>query len=360
MKAQLRSLCLLLLIVVCGILFPSFQQKTENLDWKNSVKYGWCVYTFGAKDTSNINAINRSKPSMIRWFVEWDRLDAKKNGNSLRTYHLNSFKPFFKSVADNNITLIVQMWVKERFWEGDGNGGVQWAKPNKTTNYPSDINASYGGFVRDLIAAMKVEGVLESNIIVEGWNEPDLLWGVPDSRANYQEPWKVFSGGKKGFSKWTGGSAEKWSALHKVLNTSNPNVRWSNGCVGIQERYSSWIKPCYNIPEVSVLDLHYYLWQAKSAKQYCDSIDVIIERWDKLLPSGKKPYPFFIGEVARLSSGTESECIISTEDAAMIREICGILQTKYKERFIGVTVHGPIRMWSSDAWYNESYSGVKP
>lgn len=283
-------------------------------------------------------------------------MDIRKNGQSLRKFYIDRCRPFFRVCADQQITLVVQMWVKDRFWLGDGNGGVQWAKPAKTANYPSDIDASYGSFVRELVKAMNDEGIKDENIIMEAWNEPDLLWGVPGSPPNYHEPWKFLS--KKGFSKWMGGSGEKWDALHQVLNQTNPNIRWANGSVGIHERYRSWIVPCYRINKISILDFHYYLWSCKTPEQYCDSISRIIDRWDEeLFPPGREPLPFFIGECARLSSGKPEDVIISAQDADMMRKICQMLYEKYGRRFMGMTAHGPIRMWKEAAWYEEQYSG---
>jgi hypothetical protein len=292
---------------------------------------------------------------MMRWFVEWDRMDYRKNGQPARKSEIDRCRPFFKLCAELNTILVVQIWVKERFWEGDGNGGVQWAKPDKMTNYPKNIDESYGSFVRDLVKTMNEEGIKDENIIMEAWNEPDLLWGVSDKQPNYHEPWKFLD--KKGFSKWMGGSGEKWDALHQVLNQSNPNIVWANGSVGIHERYRSWIAPCYKIKKISIIDLHYYLWSCKTPKQYCDSVSKIIERWDdEIPPPGREPMPFFIGECARFSSGKTEDLIINSQDAAMMREVCRLLHEKYGTRFLGMTAHGPIKMWKDAAWYEEIYS----
>lgn len=332
------------------LLLPLFQ----NLYSQNVYKVGWCVYSFEACSPRHLGMLQKCKPSIIRWFIEWDRHDIVKNGQSLRKYNIEKYKPFFELCAKQNITLIVQIWVKERLWNGDGNGGTQWAKPDKLTNYPANIDQSYGTFVRELVDFMSNCGIPDKNIILEAWNEPDLLWGVAGSPPNYHEPWKVLS--KKGFSKWTGGSGEKWQQLHTVLKNTHTDIRWANGSVGIHERYNSWIKPTYQIPQVTILDLHYYLWSCKTAQEYCDSLDKIIQRWDRELPQGKKPYPFFIGECARYSSGTEEKMMISTEDAKMMREICDMLSKKYTFRFMGMTAHAPVKMWEKGvAWFDEKY-----
>ncbi|GIV43636.1 MAG: hypothetical protein KatS3mg035_0759 [Bacteroidia bacterium] len=334
------------------LLFSSLFFVQNNPDFK----VGWCVYSFEAHSQRHLDMIQKCKPSIIRWFMEWDRHDVIKNGQSLRKQRLEAYKPFFELCAKQNITLVVQIWVKDRLWAGDGDGGTQWAKPDKFTNYPANIQQSYGTFVRELVDIMNLCGVPDKNIILEAWNEPDLLWGIPNTNPpNYHEPWKVFS--KKGFSKWTGGSGQKWQELHTVLGDTHKDIRWANGSVGIHERYSSWIAPAYNIPQITVLDLHYYLWSTKTAQEYCDSVSRIIERWDKYLPAGKKPYPFFIGECAKFSSGNEENMIVRKEHAQMMREACTILSQKYKERFLGMTAHAPVKMWEKGiAWFDEKYT----
>jgi hypothetical protein len=110
------------------------------------------------------------------------------------------------------------------------------------------------------------------------------------------------------------------------------------------------------VPQISVLDLHYYLWNAKNAAEYCEGVHKIIQRWDAQLPQGKKPYPFFIGEIARYSSGKKENLIISKADAQMMREACKMLSEYYGKRFLSVTAHGPIEMWQNGkAWYHEDY-----
>lgn len=316
---------------------------------------GWCVYTYEASSEKHLEMLRTCKPTVIRWFMEWDRVDIIKNGISLRERKLKAFKPFFEICAQQKITLIIQIWVKEGMWTGDEEGGVSWAKPDKFSNYPKNITDSYGNFVNELIQLMISCGIPKNQIILEAWNEADLLWGVKEKTPNYHEPWKLFT--KKGFSKWTGGSGEKWKLLHQVLKNHLSDIRWANSSVGILERYKSWIKPTYQIPEISILDFHYYLWNSQSARQYCDSIAQILERWDKELPPGKIPYPFFIGECARYSKGSTTQLTLSTQDAQMMREIYLILKEKYPNRFMGMIAHGPISMWQKGyAWYHENYS----
>lgn len=101
---------------------------------------------------------------MIRWFVEWDRHDVIKNGHSLRSQRIQYYKPFFELCARQGIVVIIQMLVKERFWGGDDLKGTVWAKSDLYSNYPSDINASYGRFVRELIEYMLACGISEKKI----------------------------------------------------------------------------------------------------------------------------------------------------------------------------------------------------
>lgn len=345
----------ILILFYLGLNFPSFAHSSldKPMEWNDWVKTGWCVYSTQSYDTSHISMIEKHEPGIIRWFVEWDRFDTYKKGKSLRSLNLDRCRPFFKICAKKNTTIVIAMWVKERFWEGDMYGGTQWAKQGKLYNYPAQTDKSYGSFVRDLIKVMKEEGMTEENIIAEGWNEPDLLWGLKENIANYHSPWKVMD--KKGFNKWTGGSGEKWKALFSVLDSTNKDVRWANGCVGLHLKHDSWVKPSYEIENISIIDLHYYLWQSKTAEQYCDSVVKIIERYDSQLPEGKDPLKIFIGEINRVSSGTTEQQTISSDDAKIMREACKILFRKYGQRFIGITAHGPIQMWKKSVWYLEEY-----
>jgi hypothetical protein len=76
-------------------------------------------------------------------------------------------------------------------------------------------------------------------------------------------------------------------------------------------------------------------------------VSKVIQRWDALLPSGKNPYPFFLGEFARFSSGNTEKLIISKEDAKIMRQACELLHKKYGKRFLGAIAHGPIQMWEN-------------
>ncbi|MCX8080307.1 MAG: hypothetical protein N3F09_03620 [Bacteroidia bacterium] len=323
--------------------------------WKSRVKKGWCVYTSECYDTLNLRAIRRSRPDMIRWIVEWDRMDVVKDGQSLRKKHIDRCIPFFKVCAEQGITVVVQLWVKDRLWGGDGNGGTQWAKPSKMANYPANIDQSYGSFVRDLVKAMNDAGIKDENIIMEAWNDPDLLLESNSAQSNYAEPWEIMK--KKGFNKWTGGSGEKWNELHQVLNKTNPNIPWASCGIGVNEISRPWILPCYRTNKISIIDLHYDLWNFKTPKEYCDSVSKIIDRWDEEIPPpGREPMPFFIGECARVSGGKSENLAVKTQDAAMMREICRLLHEKYGMRFLGMTAHGPISMWKEAAWFEEQYS----
>ncbi len=136
--------------------------------------------------------------------------------------NIQRYKTFLELCAKQDITVIVQIWVKERLWGGDNYGGTEWAKVDKLTNYPADIDKSYGSFVRDLVKFMKDSGISDNNIILEAWNEPDLLWGVAGN------PLTIRSHGKYFLRKvLINGQAEmeKWKALHHVLNSTYPNIR---------------------------------------------------------------------------------------------------------------------------------------
>jgi hypothetical protein len=346
-------------LLFTSFLFSQVEPKRKHGDlfsgWKSRVKKGWCAYTSQCYDTLNLRAMRRSKPDMMRWIVEWDRMDYIKNGQSARKSEIDRCRPFFKLCAELNTILVVQIWVKDKFWEGEGNGGVQWAKPEKTANYPANINESYGSFVRELVKSMNDEGIKNENIIMEAWNEPDVLWGTTDNQPNYHIPWKLSE--KKGFNKWTGGSGEKWNELHQVLSQTHADIVWASSGIGMSENARSWIGSCYKIDKISMIDMHYYLKNCRTPKQFCDSVSKIIERWDdEIPPPGREPMTFFIGECARQSSGKAEDLTINSQDAALMREACRLLHEKYGTRFLGMTAHGPIKMWKDAAWYEEIYS----
>lgn len=191
---------------------------------------------------------------------------------------------------------------------------------------------------------------------MEAWNEPDLLWVMPNiNPPNYHQAWKVF--GQKGFNKWTGGSGTYWQQLHQVLRSSHPSILWASSGVGLKERYQSWIPPTYAIPQVKIIDLHYYLWNCQTAQEYVDSVAAAIKRWDDLLPPNKSPYPFFIGECSRYSSGSQAQLVPKTNDAELMREACRLLLERYPNRFLGMVAHSPIQAWSQGkAWWNVNYT----
>ena len=153
-------------------------------------------------------------PEVIRWTVSWDRPVLSPTARQDWAVYWNTFD----YCTANGVRLILNIWVKSRFWLGDTPRGCSLARPSSSLNFPADVRASYGQFVKDLYRAVRSRnervGADPRLICIEAWNEPDIRWAMSVG-INRTYPW-ITTGFEWAY--FSGGSA-MYGDLHRVLDT---------------------------------------------------------------------------------------------------------------------------------------------
>lgn len=296
---------------VAGTLAPENQTpgKADAMSGVTPVvpRYGWSVFDFEALDPAQMTALRAHRPTMLRWFVSWDRYHLQPNTGGTGSiiappdWLASPYKAFFEQMLPSSAnprgtTLIVQMLVKSPSWEGDWypfyNPGTKWARNDKYfgRQYPDrfGVAPTYGAFVQKLDAALRSVGV---DVIWEAWNEADLRSTIGPLGPNFLDPWYVnpfnLVSGVPYFY-WSGGAGPMWQSLHQQL----PGAAWgSSGLI-----WPSWIQRTAQFPEVGYIDLHrYYLYGQLTAQAYVKDIENLVAVWDKAAP-GLPKRKVFLGE----------------------------------------------------------------
>lgn len=271
-------------------------------------RFGWCLYDNEAIHPAHMAAVRTYKPTILRWFLSWDRHHIHPSGGGtggiapqpdwLGGPHKEFFKQLLPSPANPlGTTLVVQMQVKSSSWEGDWypvqNPGTKWARNDRFFGrmYPDrfGIPATYGAFVKTLDTALRSLGV---TVIWEAWNEADLRSTVgPLAAENYLDPWYVnpfnlWMGVPYYF--WSGGAGPMWHSLYQQL----PTAKWaSSGLIK-----PNWIQRTAQFGELNHIDLHYYrLYGQSNAQKYVSEVENLVSKWDNAAP-GLPKRKVFIGE----------------------------------------------------------------
>lgn len=274
-----------------------------------SPRAGWCVYDHSAIDAAHFAALRALRPTILRWFVSWDRyhLQPRSGGNGglvAPPDWLNGpYREFFEELAPSTLnprgtTLVVQMQVKGPSWEGDSqpsqNPGTKWARWDQFygRQYPDrfGVAATYGAFVKGLDAALAPMNV---DVIWEAWNEADLRGqlGASGAAENFLDPWYVnpfnlFNGVPWYY--WSGGAGELWHSLYQQL----PRAGW--GTSGLVK--PNWVQRTAQFPEVGYLGLHrYFPYGAITATNFVKDIEKMVTAWDQAAPHLPKR-KVFLGE----------------------------------------------------------------
>lgn len=345
------------------------------------VRTGWNVYDGEINDEAHRAAVIELKPTMIRWFVAWDRWHlitgsggfpppAPSNlwraGDFAETFEL--LKPSAANPAGTK--LIVQIEAKHNNWMGDlrpwPTPGTMWAKPAKWFGplYPHDPDASYGEFVRDLKEALNDAGVESS---FGAWNEPDLrrspFLALTSNVQNFTYPWAVkpfdFYRGWP-LHAWTGGAQEKWQELHDQL----PDEMWTTSGI----THDAWIQHTAQVSGIGVLDIHAYFSESSSAASVA-KVRGEVAKWDAAL--GGTGLPFFVGETADRSVRANTD----VRQAARVFQRHSLLLQESNDpssplfgRYLGTTIHAldhaaweidlddpAAAWWDYDPAYDEHY-----
>lgn len=273
-----------------------------------SPRAGWNLYDHEAIDPVHIAALRQQRPTILRWFVSWDRhhlLEAgQTDGIPAPPDWLNGpFREFLdecRPTASNprGTSLIVQFHCKQPGWEGDGwpssRPGVTWARNDRWLGgmYPDrfGVAATYGVFVQSLRGAIDALGI---DAHYGAWNEADLRTsvGVRYAVQNFVEPWDVnpfnLTQGAP-YQNWSGGAGALWRELHTQLPGASLTT---SGLI-----FPEWMQRTAPFGEVGVIDLH--LYDASSdTQQYVARCEDRVQAWDDLAP-GLPRRKIVLGEAA--------------------------------------------------------------
>lgn len=261
----------------------------------SSPRAGWNVYDSDAIEPLHLTALETQRPTIVRWFVSWDRhhlLDhGQTDGLPAPPDWLNgpyrAFLDLCTASAANprGTTLVIQFTCKQPGWEGDGwpasRPGVTWARKDRWLGsmYPDrfGIGPTYGAFVRSLKDAVDALGV---DAFYGAWNEPDLRTslGAGGAVPNFVDPWSVnpfdlLQGAP--YENWTGGAGALWSELHAQMPGASMTT---NGI-----HFPDWITSTAQLGGVGVIDVH--LYDASSTPQrYVAQVEDHVDAWDAAAP----------------------------------------------------------------------------
>lgn len=279
-------------------LYPGTYEGTPGdpskppIRWGDMAPAGWNIYSFEAERPQLVDAIRIHKPQQIRWFVEWDRYHNQTQGGPAvpPPPDWKAIEGFLKALAPSpenpqGVELHIQIFMFGPYWENKGpqwighRPGTQWAKSDNFQNFPDDINASYGTFVRSLRDVAMRFGVRTT---FGAWNEPDQRYewtGLGFVRLwNYTVPWVTTLGNS---AKWSGGSGEKWRALH----TTMPNETWTSSMVF----EDGWVRATAQIPEVRTIAHGLYFAGQSGPSDMLDEYVRVLKLWDDAAPTTKRP-----------------------------------------------------------------------
>ncbi|MBX7159178.1 MAG: hypothetical protein K1X95_02705 [Acidimicrobiia bacterium] len=273
-----------------------------------SPRAGWNVYDSEAIDPVHLSALQQLRPTILRWFVSWDRhhiLGADEaDGIPAPPDWLNGpYRAFLdlcqaSTANPRGTTLVVQFTCKEPGWTGDGwptgRPGTTWARKDRWLGsmYPDryGIAPTYGAFVRSVKAAMDELGI---DAHYGAWNEPDLRTsvGVRYATQNFVEPWAVnpfdLARGAP-YHNWSGGAGPLWQELHAQLPGSSMTT---SGII-----FPEWITRTAELAGVGVIDIH--LYDASSdPQQYVTRCEEQVQAWDDAAP-GLARRKVLLGEAA--------------------------------------------------------------
>lgn len=261
-----------------------------------SPRAGWLVSDTEAADPAHILALQRVRPTILRWFVSWDRhhllqpdqtdgIPAPPDwlGGPYRAF-LDLCRP--SAANPRGTTLIVQFLCKAPGWTGDGwpwkRPGATWARSDRWLGamYPDrfGIGPTYGVFVRSLKDTLDTLGI---DAHYGAWNEADLRgsFGQRAAVQNFVEPWDVnpfdlVRGAP--YANWSGGAGTLWRELHDQL----PGASMTTSGI----LFPDWIQRTAPIDNVAVIDVH--LYDAASAPaEYVARVEDRVREWDDAAPT---------------------------------------------------------------------------
>lgn len=260
-----------------------------------SPRAGWNIYDAEAIDPVHLASLEALRPTILRWFVSWDRHHLLDQGQTdgipaPPDWLNNSYRAFLdlcraSPANPRGTTLVVQFHCKEPGWTGDGwpssRPGVSWARNDRWLGamYPDrfGIGPTYGVFAKSLRGAIDALGI---DAHYGAWNEADLRTSVGLHYAvqNFVDPWSVnpfdlVQGAP--YQNWSGGAGALWQELHAQL----PGASMTTSGILFPE----WIARTAPIGGVGVVDVH--LYDASSTpQQYVARVEDQVVAWDAATP----------------------------------------------------------------------------
>lgn len=324
---------------------------------------GWNIYSWQASSGPVLEAIDRQKPGLVRWFVEMDRFleDETQPFWPSRPWSWNTdtgFDPFFQALADNDTTLVIALWNKDH-----------WAKSMRacdTCGWP--IVEQFSAFARDLDAEADKFGV---RVIIEPFNEPDLRWGSLSAATNigatenFTGQW--FVGLPQGYAKYTGGTGYLWQQMHREIDAtlaSGGIISLYTAEVDLIDRLTGdfpttststqWIDA--TAPLVDYTSFHRY-----GLTSVADYVDWVYEQWSIWNARKGFPVPFYIGEIGPTPTGTVG---FTDAEAAVMRGIHQALASdaRFAGSYLGMTAHvfsdtGAANPWeTAKGWWDPAFT----
>ncbi len=321
---------------------------------------GWGIYSHHGEATASpsvVPAMDRERPTMIRWLVEIDRYLV----SGPRVVDWSAYDAFLQRVRDLGAHLQISLSARDLCWSGVGanpffgwcpNAGLimnGWAADNLRLWF-KDPAVSYRPFVEGLVDKA-LAFVPPERLTVSPWNEPDqrfTLWG---NRANYADPWVNFTTYGLDNSRWTGGYRHLTPLYDTVASVlaarTGGRARVASG--GIV--HDGWRAATASRTEL--LEIHAYLiGSGADAGAVLANVEAQLLAWQALRPG----LPFLVGETG--IDGYSARQITPTE-AGYLRTVHDELSRRYQGRYLGMALHsGAPSFAPSPAWWNSGYDGT--
>jgi hypothetical protein len=350
---------------------------------KDTFAVGWSEVGDSVTSQACVDAVRFHRPTVLRWRVDWDVFERGSRWLPYReptTRFLSpgSYRDFFAAVRGAGSTLVIQVSTHSLDWgwattNNELFPGLSWTKPGKAQNYPTNVDASYGVFIRNLVDAALEEGVRPEQLVIGAFDSPDVNHAPFSPRAlgrkdliTKESTWSLSAAWA---NRWTGGCSPRgrWGRLHAVLGdpTSPENryagVRWSTSGVGGRQellttsadpnrsQISPWLSSALAVGS-EVLDVRLSLshqgWNRDTSPTYpvgladhlVAEIVTVVETWDKICADqGRPELQILWGE----TGGTDAGRVDPTPaEAREFRRAHWALAATFGDRFLGTIVRG--------------------
>jgi hypothetical protein len=378
--------------------YDGFDFRAEHE--KDTFAVGWSEVGDSVINPACVDAIRLHRPTILRWRVDWDVYERSRRWQPFREPNRflfpGAYREFFAAVQGAGSTLLIQISTQALDWgwattNNDVFPGLSWTKPGKAQNYPTNVDATYGVFVRNVVDAALEEGVAPERIVVGAFDQPDVnlapfgprLLNRRDLIAK-ESTWSLSAAWA---NRWTGGYGPRgrWGQLHEVLgDPANPDnrfagVRWSTSGVGGRQellttsadagrsRRSPWLGAALAVGN-EVLDIRLSLshqgWNRESSSTYptglaeylVAEVGAVVETWDEVCADqGRPPLQVLWGETGGIDAGRVGP---TPAEAREFRRAHWTLAEAYGERYLGTVVRGATATEAAGergAWWTPTY-----